>query len=120
MGSFPGAPVGLAPGVGREASALIVAGERRHVIRLWSQECFLAAASAHSPVPGEPQEEGNDVSPCCGSRGTVGPRAKELPVSAGVEPAGLGVEDALASSTPPPAAPDAEQHRGADQRARCT
>ena len=58
------------------------------------------------------------MSPCCGSRGTVGPRAKELPVSAGAEPAGLGVEDALASSTPPPAAPDAEQHHGADQRAR--
>jgi len=43
---------------------------------------------------------------------------RELPVSAGVEPAGLGVEDTLASSTPPPAAPDAEQHHGADQCAR--
>ena len=60
------------------------------------------------------------LSPCCGSRGTVGPRAKELPVAAGAEPVGLGVEGAFASLTPPPAAPDAEQHRGADQRTRCT
>ena len=58
------------------------------------------------------------LSPCFGSRGTVGPRAKELPVAAGAEPVGLGVEGALASSAPPPAAPEAEQHHGADQRTR--
>ena len=59
------------------------------------------------------------LSPCFGSRGSAGPRAKELPVAAGAEPVGLGVEDALASLTPPPAAPETEQHHGADQRARC-
>ena len=59
------------------------------------------------------------LSPCFGSRGLVGPRTRELPVAAGPEPAGLGVEGAFVSSTPPPAAPDAEQHRGADQRTRC-
>ena len=56
--------------------------------------------------------------PLLWEQGAAGPRARELPVSAGVEPAGLGVEDALASSTPPPATPDAEQHHSADQRAR--
>ena len=59
------------------------------------------------------------LSPCCGSRGTVGPRAKELPVAAGAEPVGLGVEGALASSAPPLAAPETEEHHGADQCARC-
>ena len=44
---------------------------------------------------------------------------RELPVSAGVEPVGLGVEGALALSAPPPAAPETEQHHGADQCARC-
>ena len=66
----------------------------------------------------KPRMRGNDVSPCFGSRGLVGPRARELPVAADPEPVDLGVEGAFASSTPPPAAPDAEQHRGADQRAR--
>ena len=106
------------PASAGRASVLIVAGERRHVIRLWSQKRFLAAASAHSPVPGEPQEEGGDVSPAVGAGGSRA-AIRELPVSAGVDPVGLGVEGAFASLTPPPAAPDAEQHRGADQRARC-
>lgn len=57
---------------------------------------------------------------CPPAVGAGGSRAaiRELPVSADAESVGLGVEDALASSTPPSAAPDAEQHHGADQRAR--
>ena len=58
------------------------------------------------------------LSPCFGSRGTAGPRTRDLPVSASVEPAGLGVEGALASSAPLPAAPEAEEHHGADQSTR--
>ena len=57
---------------------------------------------------------------CPPALGAGGSRAAimELPVSAGVEPVGLGVEDALALSAPPPAAPEAEQHHGAHQCAR--
>ena len=44
--------------------------------------------------------------------------ARDLPVSASAEPAGLGVDDAFASVSPPPAAPEVEQHHGADQFAR--
>ena len=57
---------------------------------------------------------------CPPALGAGGSRAaiRELPVSVGVEAMELGVEGAFASSTPPPAAPETEQHHDADQRAR--
>ena len=68
--------------------------------------------------PADPRLRGTICPPVVGA-GTVRFTTRDLPASVGVEPAGLGVEDALASSAPPPAAPEAEQHHGADQRARC-
>ena len=80
MGSFPGGRRwAWIPASAGRASVHIVAGERRHVIRLWSQKRVLAAVSAHSPVPGEPQEEGSDVSPLLWEQRAAGPRSGNYP-----------------------------------------
>ena len=52
------------------------------------------------------------VCPLAVGAGAVRFTTRDLPASAGPEPVGLGVEDALASSAPSPAAPEAEQHHG--------
>ena len=109
--------MGLAPGVGRGHQPLLLP-----VSAATSSACGPRGVSLlrHPRIRRFVVNPGRRGAMCPPAVGAGGSRAaiRELPVSADAEPVSLGVEDALASSTPPSAAPDAEQHHGADQRAR--
>ena len=118
MGSFPGGAGG--PGSRRRP------GEHQPLLLLVSAATSSACGPRGVSLLRHPRIRRFVVNPgrrgamCPPAVGAGGSRAaiRELPVSADAESVGLGVEDAFASSTPPSAAPDAEQHHGADQRAR--